>query len=91
VRRSPNIVNRIDGTTQFTGTARATAHYLREYEEDIGVRQPASALAVVVGVLRDLWLGAMGRRWTTEVSAGPGCACLRCRLGAMSSTRRIER
>jgi hypothetical protein len=86
---APLIVNRADGTTRFTGTARATAHYLREYEEDIGIRQPASALAIGLGVIRDFWLAAMGRRWTTKINPGPECACLSCRLAAIS-TRRIE-
>lgn len=78
---APLIVNRTDGTTRFTGTARATSHYLREYEEELGLRQPASAAALVVGALRGLWLRATGRRWTREVGPGPGpdCDCLRCR------------
>ena len=88
---APLIVNGSDGTTRFTGTARATTHYLREYEEHIGLRQPASVPSIVVGAIRDLWLGALGRRWTRRVSPGPDCACLRCRLGATSSTRARER
>lgn len=87
---APLIVNRADGTTRFTGTARATTHYLREYEEQIGIRQPASTLSIVLGVIHDLWLGATGKRWTRDVNPGPDCPCLRCRLGTISSTCRSE-
>jgi hypothetical protein len=84
VGNAPLLVNRSDGTTSFTGTARVPSHYLREYEESIGLRGPASLAQVARGTLYELWLRMLGRRWTTSLSSTTKCDCRRCKIAASS-------
>ena len=91
VGNAPLLVNRTDGTISFTGTARATSHYLREYEESIGLRNRAELARLARRALYDLWLRLLGRRWTTSLARTTDCDCLRCRLSSHDATGQPER